>query len=113
VDDRATKHQEEALLGVWTEKFVGEVVAAQRAPITFTWKEGQGTLKVGSAAECVMAPHKGPGDRVTTLNDSVFSTIPGSPAYVSKAAKYQRNTKCDCTNQRLLRRNKNPIVLFG
>jgi len=103
VDDRATKAQEEAILGVWTgkfggpvadlAKFVGEVVSVQRAPITFTLKEGQGTLKVGTAADCVMAPYKGPGDRVTTLNDSVFSTIPGSPAYVSKAAKYQRNTK--------------------
>lgn len=103
VDDRATKEQEDALLGVWTgkfggpvadlAKFVGEVVAVERAPITFTLKEGQGTLKVGTAADCEMAPYKGPGDRVTTLNDSVFSTIPGSPAYVSKATKYQRNTK--------------------
>jgi hypothetical protein len=40
-----------------------------------------------------MAPYKGPGDLVTTLNNSVFSTIPGSPAYVSKATKYQRKTK--------------------
>src|SRR5215469_14727629 len=103
VDDRATNEQEEALLGVWSgklggpvadlAKFVGEIVAVQRASITFTLKEGAGTLKVGSVADCEMAPYKGPGDRVTTLNDSVFSTIPGSPAYVSKATKYQRNTK--------------------
>src|SRR5579872_1666009 len=103
VDDRANKQQEDALLGVWTgkfggpvadlAKFVGEVVAVQRAPITFTLKEGQGTLKVGTAADCEMSPYKGPGDLVTTLNNSVFSTIPGSPAYVSKATKYKRNTK--------------------
>jgi hypothetical protein len=103
VDDRATKQQEQALLNVWTgkeggpvadlAKFVGEVVAVQRAPITFTLKEGAGTLKIGEMADCVMAPYKGPGDRVTTLNDSVFSTIPGSPAYVSKASKYVRKTK--------------------
>jgi hypothetical protein len=103
VDERATKQQEEALLGVWTgkfggpvadlAKFVGEVVAVERAPITFTLNEGKGTLKVGSAADCVMVPYKGPGDLVTTLNNSVFSTIPGSPAYVSKATKYQRKTK--------------------
>jgi hypothetical protein len=103
IDERASKQQEDALLKVWTgqaggpvadlAKLVGEVVAVQRAPITFEVKEGQGTLKVGSAVEAEMAPYKGPGDKVTTLNDSVFSTIPGSPAYVAKAAKYRRNTK--------------------
>jgi len=102
VDQKASAQQEEALLSVWTgklggpvadfAKLVGEVVAVQRAPITFEVKEGQGTLKVGSAAEAVMAPYKGPGDRVTTLRDSVFSTIPGSPAYISKASRYRRNT---------------------
>jgi hypothetical protein len=102
VDERATKQQEEALLNVWTgklggpvadiAKLVGEVVAIQRAPITFEVKEGQGTLRVGSVAEAMMTPYKGPGDRVTTLNDSVFSTIPGSPAYISKAAHYRRRT---------------------
>jgi len=103
VDERATKLQEEALLNVWTgklggpvadlAKLVGEVAAVERAPIAFEVKEGQGTLKVGSAVEAVMAPYKGPDGQVTTLSNSVFSTIPGSPAYVSKASKYKRNTK--------------------
>ena len=103
VDERASKEQEEALLSVWTgklggpvadlAKLVGEVVAVQRAPITFEVKEGRGTLKVGTTAEAVMAPYVGPSGRVTTLNESVFSTIPGSPAYVSKASTYRRNTK--------------------
>jgi hypothetical protein len=102
VDDRATRQQEQALTDVWTGKLggpiadfgklIGEVVAIQRAPITFEIAEGKGTLKIGTLAEAVMAPYMGPGDRVTTLNDSVFSTIPGSPAYVSKASKYQRRT---------------------
>src|SRR5205807_282510 len=74
-------------------KLVGEVLAVQRAPISFHVKEGLGTLKVGSVVDAVMAPYKGPGDQVTTLNNSVFSTIPGSPAYVSKASTYKRNTK--------------------
>jgi hypothetical protein len=102
IDETASKQQEEALLNVWTgklggpvadlAKLVGEIVAVQRAPITFQVQEGQGTLKVGAVAEAVMAPYKGPGDRVTTLNDSVFSTIPGTPAYVSKASTYKRKT---------------------
>jgi len=102
VDERASKEQEDALLSVWTgklggpvadlAKLVGEVIAVQRAPITFDIQQGRGTLKIGTAAEAIMAPYKGPGDHVTTLNNSVFSTIPGSPAYVSKAAKYRRNS---------------------
>ena len=102
VDERATKQQEEGILGVWTgklggpvadlAKLVGEVLSVQRVPITFAIDKGAGTLKIGSVAEAVLAPYKGPGDRVTTLVDSVFSTIPGSPAYVSKAASYKRKT---------------------
>ena len=103
VDERASKQQEEALLKVWTgqaggpvadlAKLVGQVLSVQRAPITFEVKQGQGTLKVGSTMEAVMSPFMGPGDQITTLNNSVFSTIPGSPAYVAKAAKYKRNTQ--------------------
>ena len=103
VDDKATPQQQEALLNVWTgklggpvadlAKLVGEVVTVQRAPISFTVSEGAGTLKIGDAVETVMAPYKGPTGNLTTLNESVFSTIPGSPAYVSKASKYRRNTK--------------------
>jgi hypothetical protein len=102
VDERATAAQEQALLNVWTgklggaiadfAKLVGEVVAVQRAPITFEVSQGEGTLKVGSAAEAIMAPYRSTDGRVTTLNDSIFSTIPGSPAYISKASRYRRNT---------------------
>lgn len=102
VDDRATKEQEEALLNAWggklggpladMAKLIGEVVAVQRAPITFEIHEGKGTLLIGGMVEAVMAPYKGPGDRVTTLHDSIFSNIPGSPAYVSKASRYKRTT---------------------
>jgi hypothetical protein len=103
VDDKATPQQQEALLKVWTgklggpvadlAKLVGEVVTVQRAPITFAVSEGQGTLRIGDAVDTVMAPYKGATGNLTTLNESVFSTIPGSPAYVSKATKYRRNTK--------------------
>jgi len=102
IDDAATKEQEGALVNVWSGKMggpvadmgklIGEVVAVKRAPITFEIQEGKGTLLIGGVAEAVMAPYKGPGDRVTTLHDSVFSNIPGSPAYVSKASRYKRTT---------------------
>ena len=39
-----------------------------------------------------MSPYHGPTGKITTLNESAFSTIPGSPAYVCKASRYRRNT---------------------
>jgi hypothetical protein len=102
VDDKATPQQQEALLNVWTgklggpvadlAKLVGEVVTVQRAPIDFTVSGGEGTLKIGDVVDTVMSPYKGATGNITTLNESVFSTIPGSPAYVSKASRYRRKT---------------------
>jgi hypothetical protein len=98
VDDRATPQQQEAILNVWTGKrggpvadlaqLVGEVVGVERLPIIFTVEGGKGRIKVGHMAEAEMAPLMGPHGQPTTLNESVFSTIPGSPAYVSQASHY-------------------------
>ena len=103
VDDKASPKQQEALLNVWTgklggpvadlAKLVGEVVAVERAPITYTISGGEGTMKIGDVVDMAMAPYKGGTGNATTLNESIFSTIPGAPAYVSKATKYKRNTK--------------------
>ncbi len=106
VDDDATDEQQEALLNVFSGKLggpladfaqlIGEVVSVERAPITFTVEEGQGTLRVGSgispAVNAEMASYMGATEKPTTLQETVFSTIPGSPAYVSKASRYVRNS---------------------
>jgi hypothetical protein len=43
---------------------------------------------------------------VTTLNESIFSTIPGSPAYVSKASNDRRQgSKYGLRNVELKNRN--------
>ena len=52
-------------------------------------EEGKGTLRIGNVADCEMEPFRGPKGEVTTLHNSIFSTIPGSPAYVAKATKYK------------------------
>jgi len=101
VDDKATSQQEEALLNVWTGKLggpvadlvqlVGEVVGVERAPITFTVEKGRGTVKIGDSIEAEMVPLQG-ATGATTLNDSAFSSIPGSPAYVGKAPKYRASS---------------------
>jgi hypothetical protein len=107
VDDGATDEQHEALLKVFTgelggpladfAQLIGEVVAVERAPITFTVEEGKGSLRIGSGmnpvVEADMASYMGATEKPTTLQETVFSTIPGSPAYVSKATKYRRNSR--------------------
>lgn len=102
MDDKASPQQQELILNAWTgklggpladlAKLVGEVVAVERAPISFSVEEGEGHLRIGTLAEATMAPYKSPAGQVTTLNESIFSTIPGSPAYVSKASRYWRQS---------------------
>ena len=99
IDERASADQEAALLSVFTGKqggpgadlaaLVGEVVGVARAPITFDVKEGKGTLRIGNTTEANMEPYRGPSGKPTTLVDSIFSTIPGSPAYVAKASIFR------------------------
>ena len=100
VDDRTTPEQQEALLKVWTGKLggpvadlvqlVGEVMAVERVPIHVGVQEGIGTVQVGPV-EARMAPFKGATGEATTLHDSIFTSIPGSPAYLGKAEYYRVN----------------------
>lgn len=99
VDSKATEAQQEAIVSVYTGKkggpvadlaqLVGEVVAVERVPMKFEVEEGKGRLRIGSVVEADLEPFKGAGDRPTTLTDTVFTTIPGSSAYVGKAPKYK------------------------
>jgi hypothetical protein len=99
VDEKASKAQEEAILGVYTGKkggpvadlaqLVGQVVAVERVPFTFEVEKGKGWLRIGKSVAADLEPFKGAGDRPTTLVDSIFTTIPGSPAYVGKASVYR------------------------
>jgi len=100
VDDKASDQQMDALVSAFSGKLggpladtaalIGEVAAVERAPIRFDVQEGKGTLVIGDIAECVMEPYRGPTGQVTTLNESIFTTIPGAPAWVAKASKYVR-----------------------
>jgi hypothetical protein len=99
VDEDATDEQQQALLDVWTGKLggpiadlaqlVGEVIAVERAPITFTVEGVKGTVRFGDSASAQLEPYKGATGESTTLHDTVFTTIPGSPAYVGKAEHYK------------------------
>jgi hypothetical protein len=99
LDEDSTDEQQQALLDVWTGKLggpiadlaqlVGEVVAVERVQITLTVKGVKGTVKFGDSASAELEPYKGATGESTTLNDTIFTTIPGSPAYVGKAAHYR------------------------
>ena len=106
VDDAASDEQADALLDAFSGKLggpladlaelIGEQVAVERAPISHTIVEGAGTLTVGGAngdgkVHAEMHPYKGPDGSITTLNNSIFSTVPGSPAYVGVADSQKIN----------------------
>jgi len=99
IDDRATEAQFQVLLSVYKgerggpvadlAKLVGEVVAAQKAPIKLAAVDGKGTLSIGSEVYAEMEPYRGPTGEPTRLVETIFSTIPGSPAYVAKANTFR------------------------
>lgn len=101
IDEQATDEQTQALLDAYGGKLggpladlaqlVGEVIGVERVPIAHEVRQGKGHLKAGGYVEATMEPYLGPDGSVTTLRDSVFSTIPGSPAYVSKASEHTVN----------------------
>jgi hypothetical protein len=95
IDDDASDEQHEAIVAMMTGELggpmadlaglVGERLAIERAPISHTLKDGAGSLRVGEFISADMHPYKGPDGSTTTLHNSIFSTVPGSPAYVGVA----------------------------
>jgi len=103
IDDGATDRQAEALQAVFSGQkggpivdllqLVGEVTSVERVPIVHEVVGGKGTLKIGDVAHAELEPFRGPTGQVTTLTNSVFSTVPGAPAYVGKASKFRLRNK--------------------
>lgn len=98
VSDDATDAQLQAIVDAYSGKLggpladlaglVGEVVEVRRVPISHEIVDGRGTLVVEGIVGAEMAPYTGPDGSTTTLQNSIFSTVPGSPAYVGKASSY-------------------------
>lgn len=99
IDERATAAQAEALRSVFRgerggpladlARLTGDVVAIERARISFDVVQGRGTLRIGNVVAAELEPYRGPTGAPTQLVDSIFSTIPGSPAYVGKAQQFR------------------------
>jgi hypothetical protein len=101
LDSKADERQKEAIVAAYSGKLggpladlaglVGEVKAVETGNIEHTIVGGAGRLRVEGVLEAEMEPYKSAEGSVTTLRDSVFSTVPGTPAYVGKAS-YNRVT---------------------
>jgi hypothetical protein len=101
VDERASEAQHGALLKVFTGQLgggiadlaalIGEVVAVERVPITFTVDEGGGRLIVGDVSDAQLTPYFGATGKPTVLSETIFSTIPGSPVYAAKSDHFTRD----------------------
>ncbi len=101
VDAKGTPEQQQALIKVFNgelggaiadvAKMVGELLDVRIAPIEYHIHEGKGTIKIGHVLESEMEPYRGPNGEPTKLVDPVFGSIPGSPAYIAKAAVHRVN----------------------
>lgn len=101
VDDRCDDAQQQALLSVFTGELggaiadlaalIGEVIAVERVTMTCDVKDGRGTLAFGDVARAELEPFTGATGQPTTLQDTVFSTIPGAPAFPGRATSFRRD----------------------
>ena len=99
VSDNASDEQMDAVLRVFKGELggpmadlaglVGEVISVDRVPITFDVEQGKGVYRIADVVEADLAPYQGPTGEPTKLVESIFSTIPGSPAYVGKAPRFR------------------------
>ena len=99
VDKKATSEQKDAILAAHTGKLggpladlaplIGEVLGVYDVPIEFNLTEGKGSIRVGTVVSAEMQPYTYSQGRPTKLVDSIFSTIPGSPAYLGKAMAFR------------------------
>jgi hypothetical protein len=96
VDERGSEEQRDALLNAFTGKLggplgdlwtalIGEVKGVEFVPIDHQVVDGTGSLRIPELVETDMEPYRGPDGSITTLQNSVFSTVPGSPAFLAKA----------------------------
>ncbi len=103
IDDGASDRQAEALQAVFSGQkggpivdvlqLVGEVTSVERVPIVHTVVGGKGTLKIGDVAHAELEPFRSGAGKVTTLTNTVFTTVPGAPAYVGKASRFRLKSK--------------------
>lgn len=99
IDERGSEEQRDAVLGLFRGRYggpladlfalTGEVLGTEVVAISHEVSGGAGRLEVPGMIESAMEPFRGPDGTVTTLRDSLFSTVPGSPAWAARASIYR------------------------
>jgi hypothetical protein len=95
LDESASQEQRDAIVAAYSGKLggpladlaglIGEVKAVETANIEHSVSGGIGKLRIEGVIEAEMEPFRSADGTITTLRDSVFSTVPGSPAWVGQA----------------------------
>jgi hypothetical protein len=100
VDEKGSQEQRDALIAAFTgklggplgdlwEALIGEVKGVEFVPISHQVVGGSGSLRIPGLVDAEMEPYRGPDGSVTILQNSVFSTVPGSPAFIAKAGVHR------------------------
>ena len=74
-------------------QLVGEVTSVERVPIEHTVVGGKGILKIGDVAFAELEPFRSGSGQVTTLSNTVFSTVPGAPHAAVSATEVRKGAK--------------------
>ena len=75
VDEGASQSQQEAILNVYSGKLGGPIADFAKL--------------IGEVSYAELEPYKGADGSTTTLSNTIFSTVPGAPVFVAKAAQYR------------------------
>ena len=99
VDQQASAAQKDAILNVWSgklggpiadmAKLIGKIESVEQVPISFDIVGSGGSVKIGASIEAALEGFKGATGSMTALHDTIFTTVPGSPAYPAKASYYR------------------------
>lgn len=99
VDSTASEKQRQALIDVFAGKYggpladlaalVGETLGIETMTIRHKVVAGKGRIVIDGVLDSEMEPYRGGDGTITTLRDSVFSTVPGSPAWVGRASTHK------------------------
>lgn len=101
VDEELSDEQQEGILNLWGGKLggaitdlaslVGEVASVEKTHIRFDVEGVNGTIAIGDVVSASLEAFKGATGAETTLHNSVFTSIPGKPAYLGKALSFKAN----------------------
>ena len=99
LDDKATSAQKDAMLNVWSGKLggpiadmaalIGTIDSVEQVPISYSINGADGEIHIGSSISASLQAYRGATGQPTAMYDTIFTTIPGSAAYVGKANSYK------------------------